>query len=146
MLNKVILMGRIVHTPKVKQTLSGLSVLPFSLAVDRNTKDKQTDFINCVAWRQTAEFIAKYFPKGSLIVVDGELRTRKYTGRNGTEKTVTEVYVSSVNFSGERRQGESSSGERPPPEDVLPELASNDAIAVNFDDFEDIISDVLLGG
>ena len=118
MLNKVILMGRITHEPELKASSSGISVLTFSLAVERNYsrqgEERQTDFINCVAWRQTAEFIAKYFPKGALIAVEGELQTRKYSAKGSSERTVTEVIVSSASFTGEKRSDMGDAGYKTP--------------------------------
>ena len=80
MLNKVILMGRITHDLELRQTPNGVSVLSFSIAVDRSFarqgEERQTDFIDCVAWRQQAEFISRYFGKGRMIAVEGELQTR----------------------------------------------------------------------
>ena len=107
MLNRVILMGRITHSPELKTISSGVSVVSFTVAVDRNYtpkgQEKQTDFINCVAWRQTADFIAKYFGKGSLIAVEGTLQTRKYQDKNGVNHNVTEVIVDNASFTGEKR-------------------------------------------
>lgn len=83
MLNRVILMGRLTADPELKKTNSDISVTSFSLAVDRNYgkgADRQTDFINCVAWRQTAEFISRYFSKGRLMAVEGSLQVRNYVG------------------------------------------------------------------
>ncbi len=112
MLNRVILMGRITHELELKQTPSGVSVLSFSIAVDRNYakqgEDRQTDFINCVAWRQQAEFISRYFGKGRMIAIEGNLRTRSYDDKNGVKHNVTEVFVDSVSFTGEPKQGGSS--------------------------------------
>jgi single-strand binding protein len=108
MLNRVILMGRITQDLELKQTTGGTSVLSFSVAVDRNFvkqgEERQTDFINCVAWRQQAEFISKYFGKGRMIALEGNLRTRTYDDRNGTKHYVTEVFVDSVSFTGEKAQ------------------------------------------
>lgn len=108
MLNRVILMGRITHDLEIKQTPSGVSVLSFSLAVERQFKgatgEKETDFINCVAWRQQAEFIGKYFSKGRMIAIEGNLRTRTYNDKNGTKHYVTEVYVDNVSFTGEKSE------------------------------------------
>lgn len=108
MLNRVILMGRITHDLEIKQTPSGVSVLSFSLAVERQFKgatgEKETDFINCVAWRQQAEFIGKYFSKGRMIAIEGNLRTRTYDDKNGTKHYVTEVYVDNVSFTGEKSE------------------------------------------
>jgi single-strand DNA-binding protein len=109
MYNKVILMGRITKDLEIKTTPAGVSVLSFSLAVERNYapkgEERQTDFINCVAWRQTAEFISKFFTKGSMILVEGELQTRQYQNKDGKNVTATEVIVSSSSFTGEKKQG-----------------------------------------
>lgn len=106
MLNKVILMGRITQDLEVKQTPSGVAVLSFTVAVQRSYakqgEEKQTDFINCVAWRQQAEFIGKYFNKGRMIALEGNLRTRTYDDKNGTKHYVTEVFVDNVSFTGEK--------------------------------------------
>ena len=114
MLNRVILMGRITQELELKQTPNGTSVLSFSVAVDRSYskqgEERQTDFINCVAWRQQAEFISKYFGKGRMIAIEGNLRTRTYDDKNGVKHYVTEVYVDSVSFTGEAKQGGQSSG------------------------------------
>lgn len=98
-LNKVILAGRLTADPELKTTPSGLSVTSFTVAVDRRfQKDKQTDFISCVAWRQTAEFITKYFVKGSAICIVGSIQTRKYTDKNGNKRTAVEVVADEVTF------------------------------------------------
>lgn len=107
-LNKAIILGRITHDLEVRQTPSGTAVLQFTVAVDRNySKDgeKQTDFISCVAWRQTAEFIGRYFGKGRMIAVDGRLQTRTYEDKNGTKHYITELIVENANFTGEPKQG-----------------------------------------
>ena len=127
MINTVVLMGRITKDLELKQTPNGISVLAFTVAVDRNSKDKQTDFINCVAWRQTAEFIAKYFGKGRMIAVEGQLRTRTYDDKNGVKHYVTEVYVDNASFTGEAK-GEG--------------VHTNPADSIgNPDDYEDVLSD-----
>ena len=108
MLNKVILMGRITRDLELKTTPSGVSVLTFSIAVDRSFvrqgEERQADFITCVAWRQQAEFINRYFGKGRMIAVVGNLRTRTYDDKNGTKHYVTEVYVDEASFTGEPKQ------------------------------------------
>jgi single-strand DNA-binding protein len=105
MLNKVVLMGRLVAAPELKTTPSGTSVTSFRLAVDRNHgKEKQTDFFDCTAWRYTAEFVCKNFTKGDLIAVDGALQTREFMNKEGQKRTVTEVMVENVFFTGERRE------------------------------------------
>ncbi len=117
MLNRVILMGRITHDLEIKQTQSGNAVLSFTLAVERNFKDangeKETDFINCVAWRQQAEFIGKYFGKGRMIALEGNLRTRTYDDKNGVKHYVTEVYVDSVSFTGEKDDSQNQNNSQP---------------------------------
>jgi single-strand DNA-binding protein len=108
MLNKVILMGRIVRDLELKQTPAGVPVLTFTLAVDRNFvrqgEDRQADYITCVAWRSQAEFINRYFAKGRMIAIVGNLRTRTYDDKNGTKHYVTEVYVDEVSFTGEKKE------------------------------------------
>ena len=89
MLNRVILMGRLTADPELRKTASDLSVTSFTLAVDRNYgkgADRQTDFINCVAWRQTAEFISRYFSKGRLMAVEGSIQVRNYTDKNDNKR------------------------------------------------------------
>lgn len=101
-LNKVILGGRLTATPELKTTTNGTLVTSFSIAVNRKySKDQnqpQSDFINCVAWKNTAEFISKYFNKGSSICVEGSIQTRVYEDNNGNKKYVTEVIVDQAHF------------------------------------------------
>lgn len=107
--NKVILMGRLVATPELKQTSSGTAVTSFCLAVDRKyNKDteKKTDFITVVAWRQTAEFICKYFGKGSAIIICGELQTRSWNDDAGKKRYATEVIASEVSFAESKKNSE----------------------------------------
>lgn len=108
MINSVVLMGRIVNDLELKTTQSGLSVVSFRLAVDRKYSkgEKQTDFFDIVAWRTQAEFICRYFRKGSLIALEGELQTRSYQTKDGANRTVTEVLANNVSFTGERNTGE----------------------------------------
>ena len=112
MLNRVILMGRITQDLELKTTQSGISVLSFTVAVDRNYarqgEERQTDFIDCVAWRQTADFISKYFYKGRMIAVEGTLQKRSYDDRNGNKRWATEVVVDNASFTGDspRQQGD----------------------------------------
>ena len=108
MINKVIQMGRITHTPELKQTTTGIPVLRFSLAVDRSVADsngeRQTDFFDCVAWRKTAEFISRYFGKGDMIAIVGELQSRKYTARDNTQRIAIEIIVGEASFCGSKRE------------------------------------------
>jgi single-strand DNA-binding protein len=106
-LNKTIILGRITQDLELKQTPSGVSVLSFTVAVDRNyTKgeEKQSDFISCVAWKERAEFISRYFGKGRMIALEGQLRTRTYEDKNGSKHYVTEVYVDNASFTGESKK------------------------------------------
>lgn len=171
MLNRVILMGRITQDLEVRQTPNGIAVLTFNLAVDRSYQsqngERQTDFITCVAWRQQAEFISRYFSKGRMIAIEGNLRTRTYDDKNGTRHYVTEVFVDSVSFTGEpkaqnsgtyanaygnggyQNQTSNSNYQRQPQAQnsnygmpnngVAP---SNDALSIgNLADFEEVLSD-----
>ena len=101
-MNVVTLMGRLTATPELKTTQTGVSVTSFTLAVDRaytpKGEEKQTDFIPCVAWRGTADFITKYFSKGSKLAVKGELQQRNYTAKDGNNRTVYEVIVDNAYF------------------------------------------------
>lgn len=102
MLNRVILMGRLTADPELKQTPTAVCVTSFTLAVDRNYtakgEEKQTDFINCVAWRQTAEFIPRYFAKGRLMAVEGSLQVRNYVDKNDNKRQAVEVLVEQAYF------------------------------------------------
>lgn len=108
MFNKAILMGRIAHNLELKTTPDGLSVLSFRIALDRayqaQGEERKTDFFNIVAWRSTAEFISKYFSKGRMIMVEGELQTRQYVDKNGSTQNVVELVVSSAHFTGEKKE------------------------------------------
>ena len=97
-INKVILGGRLTADVELKQTTSGISVCSFSLAVNRKGKDAQTDFINCQAWRNTAEFISQYFRKGSSICIVGNIQTRSWKDQNGQNRYATEVIVDEAMF------------------------------------------------
>ena len=107
--NKVILMGRLTSDPELKQSANGVAVTSFSLAVDRRlSKDgeRKCDFITIVAWRQTAEFIHKYFRKGSAMLVCGEIQTRSWEDSNGNKRYATEVVASEVTFCEAKRDSE----------------------------------------
>ena len=97
-LNKVILGGRITADPELKQTPQGVSVTSFSVAVNRRGQEQQADFINCVAWRQTAEIICKFFKKGSSICIVGNIQVRTWNDNNGNKRYATEVIADEVHF------------------------------------------------
>ena len=109
--NKVILMGRLTSDPELKQTQSGATVTNFTIAVDRKYnkgEEKQTDFINVNAWRQAAEFICKYFGKGSAILIDGELQTRSWTDQQGQKRYATDVVAHEVYFCEAKKNSETN--------------------------------------
>ena len=131
MLNKIMLQGRLTADPDLRQTTSGVFVCSFTIAVDRDFKDKngekQTDFIYVVAWRNTAEFISKWFHKGSLILVDGSLQSRKYEDKSGQKRTTFDVMANTVYFGGDKRDNVSQfPQEAPKSVDVEPDLDSDD--------------------
>lgn len=121
MLNNVTLMGRLVAGPELKTTQSGLSVVSFRLAVERNYapqgQERQADFLPCVAWRQTAEFIGKYFTKGRMIAVEGSLQSRNYEDKNGQKRTAIEVIVERAHFADSKPE---STGAAAPPAAAAP--------------------------
>ena len=102
MLNVVAIMGRLVADPELRTTQSGTNVCSFRIACDRNFarqgEQRQADFIDIVAWRQQAEFVSKYFQKGSLIAIEGSLQTRQYQDKNGNNRTAIEIVANNVNF------------------------------------------------
>ena len=110
MLNKVILMGRLTRDPELKYTPSNVAVVSFSLAVDRNFarqgEQRATDFISCVAWRNQAEFLSKYFVKGQLLALSGSIQTRQYDDKDGKRVYVTEVVADEIHFAERRTDGQ----------------------------------------
>lgn len=138
----VALMGRLTYEPELRTTPSGVSVLRFQVACDRNYQrsgqDRQADFIDCVAWRQTAEFISRYFHKGSMIAVEGSIQTSNYTDKNGAQRKQIEVVANNVYFCG----GKSGNGSQ------VTQTAQNEqytqgGMDINPDtsDFEEIVDD-----
>ena len=118
-MNYVALKGRLVRDPEMRKTKSDTSCVTFTLAVDRDFKDKngerQADFINCVAWRGTADFIEKFFIKGQeMCVSEGTIQTRKFEDKEGNTRTATEVIVNKVEFCGGREGGQSQKSESKP--------------------------------
>ena len=135
--NKVILMGRTTDKPELKQTQGGTSVTTFSLAVDRRfnkDEEKKCDFITIVAWKQTAEFICRYFSKGQAMLVCGSLQTRNWTDNQGNKRYATEVVADEVSFVGNK---ESSDGKSNAP--TQPYVPS--AYTENSQNFEEIPND-----
>ena len=108
MLNRITIMGRLTRDPELRYTQNGTPVTGFTLAVDRDYKDaageKPTDFIDCVAWRQTAEFVSKYLTKGRMAVVDGRLQLRDWFDRDGNKRRSAEIVANSINFGDSKPQ------------------------------------------
>ena len=172
-MNKVILVGRLTADPELRQTQSGISSCRFTVAVDRrfadkNTGERQADFITCVAWRQTAEFVSRYFNKGKMICVEGSLRNNNYQDRNHPDVThyTMDVFVDNVEFVGGKGESGGNSGyqggnggyqnngygapaqnnyQAPPQQAAPPQAApapNNDSMSYgNLSDFEEILSD-----
>lgn len=144
--NRVILMGRLTRDPELKTTPTGVNVCSFGIAVDRRfqTKgeEKKADFFNIVAWRQQGEFVSRYFKKGNMILVEGELQTRQYTNKDGINVNVTEIIADQICFTGEKTGNGgsgyySSSGDpgygTPPPESGSHSASSeNSSAAADF--------------
>ena len=114
MLNHIVVMGRLTRDPELRRTGSGIAVASFSLAVDRDFAPKdggnrETDFIDCVAWRQTGEFVSKYFTKGSMIVVSGRLQIRNWNDKDGNKRRSAEVVADNVYFGESKRSSDAGS-------------------------------------
>ena len=114
MLNKGILMGRLTRDPELRHTQSGTAVCSFTLAIDRDRKDangeKQTDFIDCVAWNKQAEFVAQWFSKGMMAIVVGRIQSRKWQDQNGNNRTAIEINCEEVSFGETKKNHDSNSG------------------------------------
>jgi single-strand DNA-binding protein len=114
MLNRIIIMGRLTRDPELRRTANGTAVTSFSVAVDRDFKgqngDKETDFIDVVAWRNTAEFVCQYFSKGRMAVVEGRLQMRDWKDQNGNNRRVAEVVADNVYFGDSKRDGAAPMG------------------------------------
>ena len=110
MLNHIVIMGRMVRDPELRQLDNGTSVTSFSVAVERNyvdktTNERQVDFLNVVAWRQTADFVCKYFHQGDMIALEGSLQSRKYTDKDGNNRIAIEIVASNISFCGGKNGG-----------------------------------------
>lgn len=131
MINSVVLMGRLTRNPELKQTDKGTLVCSFSVAVDNGYgENKKTDFINCVAWNKTAEFVSKYFTKGQMIALAGRISTRTWDD-NGTTRYATEVSVREVEFCGSKADGQSNTADASPlpsPDGFAPMGADDDSL------------------
>ena len=136
MLNHVCLMGRICNEIELRRTGSGVAVTSFALAVDRDFKnsggEKETDFFDIVCWKNTAEFVDKYFSKGKMAIVNGRLQGRSWTDKDGNKRKTVEVVADSVYF-GERKETTSTGFENMP----NPHIRAENFVAQNFDAIED---------
>ena len=151
MINVVALMGRMTYEPELRTTPSGVSVLRFQVACDKNyqkdSQNRQADFIDCVAWRQTAEFIKRYFHKGSMIAVEGSIQTSNYTDKNGAQRKQIKVVANNVSFCG-GKSGNGSQGTQTAQNeqytqggmDINPEPTPSYS-SVDNSDFEEIVDD-----
>ncbi len=139
MLNCAVIMGRLTADPELRTTSNNLSVVSFTVAVDRRFQspgqEKQADFINCVAWRQTADFVSRYFRKGQMIAVQGSIQTRSYDDRNGIRRVAVEIVVDNVSFCGSKAEsGASGQSDRYPAPASQPASYRNNG----SEDFSDI--------
>ena len=123
MINKAILMGRLTRDPELRHTGSGTPVCSFSIAIDNGYgENRNTDFINCVAWNKTAEFVEKYFTKGRMIIVIGRIQTRTWEGQDGKKNYATEVVASEVSFGESKRSSDEGSSYTPSMNTSVPEM------------------------
>lgn len=148
MINKAILMGRLTRDPELRHTNSGTPVCSFSIAIDNGYgENRQTDFINCVAWNKTAEFVSNYFSKGKMIIVIGRISTRTWEGQDGKKNYATEVVASEVSF-GESKRSQEGGTEYSAPQNVpkasvpqapsFPDNVSDDAFTPLLDTDDDL--------
>ena len=152
-MNKVILMGRLTADPELRQTQSGIASCRFTIACDRkyadkNTGERQADFINCTAWKQTAEFISRYFTKGKMIAVEGSLRTGSYKDKKHDDVThyTTDVFVDNVEFCGDKGSAQTQQAPQYSNHNAMNATAQQDYTTSalmydNLNDFEEILSD-----
>lgn len=138
MLNKIIIMGRLTRDPELRRTGSGTAVTSFSLACDRDFKsqsgDKDTDFVEVVAWKNTAEFVSKYFSKGRMAVVEGRLQIRDWTDKAGNKRTTAEVVADNVYFADSKRS--ESNDNQKENFNALSGRVSNDFVPISEEDGE----------
>ena len=142
MLNKVIIMGRLVKDPELRRTQSGTAVTSFRIAVDRELKSqdgrKQADFFVVVAWGGTAEFVSKYFTKGRMAIVEGRLQTRDWTDREGGKRVATEIVADNIYFGDSKRDGAGDYGSAPAPSYSAPAAGGYGSPAGGHSDFAEI--------
>ena len=147
MLNKIVLMGRLTRDPELRRTDSGIAVASFSLACDRDYSgkdgaEKQTDFVDIVAWRHTAEFVGKYFAKGRMAVVSGRLQIRPWTDKEGNKRRSAEIVAESVYFGDSKRDGQQSGQQKSPQAGYQDASGYDSAYVSDFAQIEDDDSDL----
>lgn len=149
MINKAIIMGRLTRDPEIRTTSSGKQVVQFTVAVENGYgENKQTAFINCVAWNKQAEFVEKYFTKGMMIIVIGRIQTRSWDGQDGKTHYATEVVANEVSFGETKAARERyAAGDQQPqsaarPDNETPKDAVGDLPFTEFDDMDDMIDDL----
>ena len=151
-MNKVLLIGRLTADPELRQTQSGIASCRFTVAVNRRFKNEHTgeydaDFISCQAWRQTAEFVSRYFSKGKMIALEGTLRTGKYQDKNHSDVThyTTDVFVDNVEFVGGKNDGSGQSQAQTQPQSTpasqLAQQAQTEGIGASMEEFDTILDD-----
>lgn len=143
MLNRAILMGRLVADPELRQTQSGISVVSFTIAIDRNyskDRERQADFIDIVAWRRTAEFVSNYFSKGKMIIVEGSIQTRLYEDKQGNKRKAVEVVADNVQF-GESKNASSNVSASAPAAPVTPAEPAVSYASGDVGDFSEMAGD-----
>ena len=142
MLNRAILMGRLVADPELRQTPNGISVVSFTIAIDRNyskDRERQADFIDIVAWRHTAEFVSKYFSKGKMIIVEGSIQTRLYEDKQGNKRKAVEVVADNVQFGESKNASGNASASAPAP--VAPAEPAVSYASGDVGDFSEMAGD-----
>lgn len=136
MINSTVIMGRLTADPELKTTQSGISVTSFCVAVDRSYvkegEERQADFINVVAWRGTAEFVTRYFHKGSMIAVQGSIQTRKYEDKDGNKRVAVEILANNVSFCGSKAESKSDESAATPAADINASFAEEDDEGLPF--------------
>ena len=150
-MNKVILMGRLTADPELRQTQSGIASCRFTIACDRkyadkNTGERQADFINCTAWKQTAEFVSRYFIKGKMIAIEGSIRTGSYKDKKYSDVThyTSDIYVDNAEFCGDKGNTQPTQQTAPPQysnHNAMNATAEPQMSYGNLSDFEEILSD-----
>ena len=142
MLNRIIVMGRMVRDPELRTTNTGTPVVSFTLAVDRDFKpkdgEKATDFLDCVAWKHTAEFVSKYFAKGRMAIVEGRLQIRDWTDKEGNKRRTAEIVADQVFFGDSKREETGSFGDTYDAQPVAQPMAQSSGFVELKDDDGDL--------